>query len=108
MNLTIERSPAPTDMPARKPKTYKLDERLIDAVEKLAESLGQSGGSYVEQVLWKHCQGMGVLPIAENPPKDQRGGKRSGAGRPKVKLDDESAIVPSADDDTTAIPNDEN
>jgi hypothetical protein len=83
MNLTIERSPVPTDMPARKPKTYKLDERLIDAVEKLAELTGQSGGSYVEQVLWKHCQGMGVLPISENPPKDQRGGKRSGAGRPK-------------------------
>jgi hypothetical protein len=88
MSLTIERSPAPIDMPARKPKTYKLDERLIDAVEKLAESLGQSGGSYVEQVLWKHCQGMGVLPISENPPKDQRGGKRSGAGRPKVKPDE--------------------
>jgi hypothetical protein len=80
-------------MPARKPKTYKLDERLIDAVEKLAESMGQSGGSYVEQVLWKHCQGMGVIPISENPPKDQRGGKRSGAGRPKSKADDQTEEI---------------
>jgi hypothetical protein len=90
MNSTIERSPAPekSEMPARKPKTYKLDERLINAVEQLAESMGQSAGSYVEQVLWKHCQGMGVIPISENPPKDQRGGKRPGAGRPKTESDD--------------------
>jgi hypothetical protein len=76
------------DMPARKPKTYKLDETLIQALEKLAESVGQSAGSYVEQVLWKHCQGAGFIPVAANPPKDQRGGKRSGAGRPKATLSD--------------------
>jgi hypothetical protein len=99
MNLTIERLPASIDMPARKPKTYKLDERLINAVEKLAESVGQSGGSYVEQVLWKHCQGMGVLPISENPPKDQRGGKRKNAGRPKASPTDDGPIVDAPTDD---------
>jgi hypothetical protein len=34
--------------------------------------------------------------------------EKAGAGRPKVKTDDESAIVPSTEDDTTATPNDEN
>jgi hypothetical protein len=70
-------------MAARKPKTYKLDEALIEALDRLAASLDDSTGSYVEKVLWKHCQGMGVLPIDKEPPKDQRGGKRIGSGRPK-------------------------
>lgn len=90
------------DMPARKPKTYKLDETLIQAIEKLAESVGQSAGSYVEQVLWKHCQGAGFISVAANPPKDQRGGKRSGAGRPKAPIDsaqeDARSEAPGTDD----------
>lgn len=77
------------DMPPRKPKTYKLDEQLIAALERLSESMGMSSGNYVEQVLWRHCQGMGEIKPTEQPPKDQRGGKREGSGRRKVKLDDE-------------------
>lgn len=80
------------DMPPRKPKTYKLDERLIEALERIAESMGMSSGNYVEQVLWRHCQGMGEINPTEQPPKDQRGGKRDRAGRPKLNKD--SSIEP--------------
>jgi hypothetical protein len=72
------------DMP-RKPKTYKLDERLIEALEVLAERSGHSStGSFVESVLWKYCQGQGVIGLAAEPSLETRGGKRPGAGRPKV------------------------
>jgi hypothetical protein len=70
---------------ARKPKTYKLDPRLISALEALAESEGWSTGSYVEAVLWKHCQGKGAIAIGEEPPIDARGGKRANAGRKPTK-----------------------
>lgn len=77
-------------MPPRKPKTFKLDERLIEALERLAIAAGESTGSYVEQVLWRHCQGAGAIGLTEQPAKDQRGGKRPNAGRkPKDDSDED-------------------
>ncbi len=76
MMMTLEMAP-------RKPKTFKLDERLLEALRKVSEINGESVGSYVEMVLWKHCQGVGQLPITEEPIHDQRGGKRPNAGRKK-------------------------
>jgi hypothetical protein len=68
------------DMP-RKPKTYKLDQRLISALDSLAESAEESVGSYVERILWRYCQGMGAIDPKAEPSSDKRGGKREGAGR---------------------------
>lgn len=73
------------EMPPRVPKTFKLDERLINALNRVADLTGESAGSYVEKVLWRHLQGAGELPIGEEPPKDQRGGKRANAGRKKAE-----------------------
>lgn len=78
MMMTFEMAP-------RKPKTFKLDERLLDALQKVSDMTGESVGSYVEMVLWKHCQGVGQLPITEEPIHDQRGGKRPNSGRKKSK-----------------------
>ncbi len=78
------------DMP-RKPKTYKLDERLIDAIDTLAETAGESVGGYVERILWRYCQGMGAIDPKAEPSADKRGGKRAGAGRPKATPDDVAA-----------------
>lgn len=72
------------EMPPRLPKTFKLDERLIKALNRIAELTDESAGSYVEKVLWRHLQGLGQIPISEEPPKDQRGGKRANAGRKKA------------------------
>jgi hypothetical protein len=83
------------DMP-RKPKTYKLDERLLAALEQLAKSAGESTGSYVERILWRYCQGMGAIDPKAEPSQDKRGGKREGAGRPKVSSPTED--TPDAED----------
>jgi hypothetical protein len=77
------------DMP-RKPKTYKLDERLIAALEALAESAEESVGGYVERILWRYCQGVGALDPKAEPSQDKRGGKRPNAGR-KPKAVEESS-----------------
>lgn len=77
---------SPVLMPPRKAKTFKLDEELIDALERLAETTGESVGAYVERVLWRYCQGVGMISPDKEPPKDPRGGKREGAGRrPKTE-----------------------
>lgn len=81
------------DMP-RKPKTYKLDERLIAALDNVAARSGESVGSFVEKVLWRYCQGVGVIDPHAEPSKDKRGGKREGAGRKPVKNQDEELITP--------------
>jgi hypothetical protein len=83
------------DMP-RKPKTFKLDERLITAIDTLAETAGESVGGYVERILWRYCQGMGAIDPKADPSADKRGGKRSGAGRPKaIPGDSAGQIAPS-------------
>jgi hypothetical protein len=85
---------AAVEMP-RKPKTYKLDERLIAALDDVATRSGESVGSFVEKVLWRYCQGVGAIDHHVEPSKDKRGGKREGAGRkPSKKSDDEEAIEP--------------
>lgn len=85
MMMTLEMAP-------RKPKTFKLDERLLEALRKVSEMNGESVAGYVEMVLWKHCQGVGQLPINEEPIHDQRGGKRPNAGRKKSRnLTDEDS-----------------
>lgn len=61
----------------RKLKTFRLDERLINALNGVATKTDTSIGAYVEAVLWRHCQGLGSIPIAVEPIHDQRGGKRS-------------------------------
>ena len=82
-SCTVPRS---IDMP-RKPKTYKLDERLIVALDNVASRSGESVGSFVEKILWRYCQGVGAIDPHTEPSKDKRGGKRDGAGR-KPKSDD--------------------
>jgi hypothetical protein len=68
------------EMP-RKPKTFKLDERLITALEEAAIKSGENPGGFVERILWRYCQGLGVIDLTAEPSKDKRGGKRPGAGR---------------------------
>lgn len=77
---------SPVLMPPRKPKTFKLDEELIEALDRLASDTGESVGAYVERILWRYCQGVGAIAAHREPPKDPRGGKRSGSGR-KAKTD---------------------
>jgi hypothetical protein len=72
----------------RKTKTFRIEEKLLKALEELAEASGKNPNSYLEQLLFRHCQAQGKIPLNEEPPKEQRGGKRPNAGRPKAKFDD--------------------
>jgi hypothetical protein len=85
------------EMP-RKPKTFKLDERLIAALEEAAIKSGENPGGFVERILWRYCQGIGVIALAAEPSKDKRGGRRSGAGRkPKDAQPLDQPIEPPTD-----------
>jgi hypothetical protein len=68
----------------RKTKTFRIEEKLLKALEELAEASGKNPNSYLEHLLFRHCQAQGKFALNDEPPKDQRGGKRSGAGRPKA------------------------
>ena len=74
----------------RKTKTFRIEEKLLSALEQLADRSGRTSNAYLEELLFRHCQAQGILPLSEEPPKNTRGGKRAGAGRRKAKPEDEN------------------
>ena len=82
------------EMP-RKKAGYSLDTRVIEAVQALAERAGKSANQYLEKLLFDHAQLSGAIPPEERPLGEIRGGKRSGAGKPKKSQD---SITPNAND----------
>jgi hypothetical protein len=76
----------PIDM--RKNKCFKMDERLLSFLDTLAEGTGTSTNNYLETLIFHHCQGKGLIPFTEQPPVGGKGGKRTGAGRPKGKKEE--------------------
>jgi hypothetical protein len=71
------------DMP-RRPKNFLLDERIIDALDSAAEKAGyKSANKFVEATLFSLLKMSGNLPKDAEPLPEARGGKRSGAGKPK-------------------------
>ena len=77
------------EMP-RKNAGYRLDERCISALKVLAERTGVSVNEYLENLLFEHAKVQRVIPtdeerLGETRGRKKDGGKRSGAGKPKVK-----------------------
>jgi hypothetical protein len=77
----------------RKSKTFKLDERIISALERLAETSDTTPNNYLETLLFRHCQAQGHISLGEKAPVGGRGGKRPGAGR-------KAQSAPTDDDQT--------
>jgi hypothetical protein len=73
--LTIE-------MP-RKDTKLRLDDRILAALREKAEETGTSFNALCEAVLFNYAKSVGKMPLDAEPLPDPRGGKRSGAGRPK-------------------------
>jgi hypothetical protein len=69
-----------SQMPRRK-VTYRLDDRILDELEKLVTD--GSVNQFVEGVLFEFLKNTGRLSITAQRLPDNRGGKRSGAGKPK-------------------------
>jgi hypothetical protein len=62
------------DMP-RKTKTFKLDERVLAALEDLARLQNASANRYLENLLFAIGKEKGVIPIDEMPLGETRGVK---------------------------------
>jgi hypothetical protein len=86
------------EMP-RKNAGYRLDERCIEALKVLAARTGKSANEYLEEMLFTHAKIHSVLPPDAEPLGETRGGKRSGAGKPKASPAD--PIEEGNDDATT-------
>ncbi|MBW4505597.1 MAG: hypothetical protein KME64_03675 [Scytonematopsis contorta HA4267-MV1] len=65
----------------RKSKSFKLDERVLKALESLAHKRNASVNRYLENLLLSYAKQEGEIPMDAVPIGDNRGGKRKGAGR---------------------------
>jgi hypothetical protein len=70
------------EMP-RKDKGFRLDTRIIDALAQVKELTGKTANAYVEEILLMNLKSLGIIPKDVEPLPEARGGKRSGAGKPK-------------------------
>ena len=88
---------APT-MP-RKPRLFRLDDRVLDRLDDLAQSSGTNTNQFVETILFDFLKHAGKLPKEAEQLKDGRGGRRAGAGKPKRSAtdDDQEQIPTDAD-----------
>jgi hypothetical protein len=79
------------DMP-RKAASYRLDERVLAALDEVSREGNISVNRYLENLLFAHLKQVGKIDMALQPlgetrgsmKGEARGGKRSGAGRPKA------------------------
>jgi hypothetical protein len=70
------------EMP-RRTRTFKLDDRVLDALERLAQKQNASVNRYLENLLFSHAKAEGEIPMGAMPLGDPRGGKRENSGRPR-------------------------
>jgi hypothetical protein len=63
---------------------FRLDDRILESLKKAADEQGISFNAYVEGILFAHAKIIGKIPPDAEPLAETRGGKRSGAGKPKA------------------------
>ena len=61
----------------RKNRTFRIDERLIDGLAKVARLKNMSANKYIEDLLLEICKEEGVLPPDTLPLGEMRGGDRT-------------------------------
>ena len=64
-------------------RAFRIDERVLEALDRLAQKGNISANKYLENLLLSHAKQVGEIPMDAEPLGDPRGGKRSGAGRRK-------------------------
>jgi hypothetical protein len=74
------------EMP-RKPRLFRLDDRVLDGLDELAKSADTNTNQFVESLLFDFLKRAGKLAKEAEQLKDGRGGKRAGAGKPKKLTD---------------------
>ena len=71
----------------RKRRSYILDERVIDAIARLADQRKTSANRCLEEVLFFYSQQMGLIPAEAERLGETRGGDRTGTNAKGVKND---------------------
>lgn len=67
---------ATTAMP-RIRRSYKIDERVIEALMRTAAKSNMSANRYLENLLFSHGKTMGEIPFDAEPLGETRGGDRT-------------------------------
>lgn len=67
---------ASVSMP-RKRRTYTIDERLIDALAKMAAAKNASANRFLENILWEKATADGFISQDAEPLGETRGGDRT-------------------------------
>lgn len=65
------------EMTKRKASTFRLDERVLEAVTKAAKLHNTSKNHYIETLFIKHCQALGLINMDFEPLGETRGGDRT-------------------------------
>lgn len=58
-------------------RSYKIDERVIDALMRAAAKKNMSANRYLENLLFSHAKTVGELPFDAAPLGETRGGDRT-------------------------------
>ena len=61
----------------RKRRTYNIDERLIEALAKMAAAKNASANRFLENILWEKATADGFISSDEKPLGETRGGDRT-------------------------------
>jgi hypothetical protein len=69
-------------------RTFRIDSRVLEALDRIAEKNGASANNYLENLLMSHSKLLGEMPMDSEPLADNRGGKREGSGRSKKESTD--------------------
>jgi hypothetical protein len=58
-------------------RSYKIDERVTDALMRAAAKSNMSANRYLENLLFSHAQTVGEIPLDAQPLGETRGGDRT-------------------------------
>ena len=61
----------------RKRRTYTIDERLIEALARMAAAKNASANRFLENLLWEKATADGFISSSEAPLGETRGGDRT-------------------------------
>jgi hypothetical protein len=72
----------------RSTRAFRIDDRLLEALDRLAQKSNISANKYLENLLMSHSKQVGEIPMNTEPLGDPRGGSRTGAGRKSKKSEE--------------------
>jgi hypothetical protein len=82
----------------RSTRAFRIDDRLLEALDRLAMKGNTNANRYLENLLMSHAKQSGEIPMDLAPLGDTRGGKRPGAGRKAQSAPTDNDQAPEAID----------